>query len=566
MVNLPERVGRYHVRGVLGSGGFATVYRAWDASLEREVALKVLHPHLATDPALRDRFLREGRALARVEHPNIVTVWEAGEEGGTAYLAMKLIAGRPLSDILAQTGPLPAGQVATVIEQVAAALGEVHARRLVHRDIKPENIMIEDGSNRAMLLDLGVARDLANASMTGGLIVGTLGYMAPEQAQAAGDVSPRTDVYQLGATAFALLTGRPPFSGDTIQVLDAVIRLPPPDLRALRPDIPEGVIAAISRALAKDARYRFPSTRDFAADLRAAVTPQPFMPPRGSGGGSAPASPSPRPFTAQPSPLAGGGASPFAANPSPPPFAAGPSQSPPFASGSSSPPAQPNYADALRSHGSPPPFPAPGQDARASQSGRALSPPPYPPLNRPAGHNAPQGATWVPGQTPAPGGYDARPPWSGAGALPESTPWGRPAGSPYAGFGRRAVAEMIDWILCFFVLVFLAAFLEYSTDGGTDTALESWLGWGGWLLGTGLYFAYLESRRRGATLGKLALGVAVRDSQGKPISFGRALARYAAKYLSMVTLLIGYLIAAGDAKRRTLHDRIAGTVVVPWKP
>ncbi len=294
MAGQREAVGRYQIRSELGAGGFATVYRAHDPVLDREVALKVLHQHLARDATVRERFVREGRALARVEHPNVVQVWDCGEADGTAYLAMRLIKGRPLEDIVKEHGPMPLADLVAVMDQAAAALAAVHAQHLIHRDIKPANIMVEDGSGRAMLLDLGVARDMSNATMTTGWIVGTPGYMAPEQVQAGGEVTPQTDVYQLGATAYALLTGRPPYEGDTIQVLDAIVRFMPPDLRAIRPDLSQPVIEAIGWAMAKDPNQRPHGTQAFAAALRAAASgasfsapvAHPAMPPAGPPPGS----------------------------------------------------------------------------------------------------------------------------------------------------------------------------------------------------------------------------------------------------------------------------------------
>lgn len=298
MQGLPAVVGRYQVRDLLGSGGFASVYRAYDPTLDREVALKVLHAHLARDAGTRERFIREGRSLARVDHPNVVTVWEAGEAEGTAYLAMKLINGRPLEDIVAERGPLSLPDLVTVVDQVAAALAAVHERNLIHRDIKPANIMIEQGTTRAMLLDLGVARDLTNVTMTAGWIVGTPGFMAPEQVQAGGQVTPLTDVYQLGATAYALLAGRPPFDGDTIQVLDAIVRYAPPDLRSMRPDLPSPVVGAINEAMAKDPAQRPRGTRAFAVRLRGALEGRgaPVPPPVYGGQGQ----PAGQPFAAAP--------------------------------------------------------------------------------------------------------------------------------------------------------------------------------------------------------------------------------------------------------------------------
>lgn len=272
MTEQPATIGRYQIRQKLGSGGFATVYRAYDPTLEREVALKVLHPHLASDPTIRERFIREGRALARVKNPNVVTVFEAGELGDLAFLATDLIEGRPLDEILGERGPLPLAEVTRIIEQIGGALAAVHARGLVHRDVKPANIMIETESGRAVLLDLGVARDLANVTSTSGAIIGTPGFMAPEQVDPTiGAVTAQTDVYQLGATAFALLTGASPFSGDTAQMLFAIVHRGPPDLSALRPDLPPGVAGVLAKALLKGPQYRPAGTLAFAESLRAAA-------------------------------------------------------------------------------------------------------------------------------------------------------------------------------------------------------------------------------------------------------------------------------------------------------
>ncbi len=277
MADQPLVIGRYEVRAALGSGGFATVYRAYDPTLDREVALKVLHAHLAGDPLIRERFLREGRALARVRHPNIVHVYDAGEAGALAYLAMELVEGRPLEAILRERGRLSLPEVLAITDQLAGALAAVHARQLVHRDVKPNNILIEHGTGRAVLLDLGVARDLTSPTITTTVIVGTPTFMAPEQVTG-GQVTLRTDVYQLGATVYTLLAGRPPFLGEPFQVMDAIVRAAPPDLHALRPNLPSGVVATVAEAMAKDPARRPADAHAFAAALRAGEAPAPIAP------------------------------------------------------------------------------------------------------------------------------------------------------------------------------------------------------------------------------------------------------------------------------------------------
>ena len=312
MQAIPDTIGRYEIRQRLGAGGFATVYRAYDPMLDREVALKVLHPHLVSNGPVRERFLREGRALARVRHPNVVVVHEAGETDGGAYLAMELVEGQTLEEILDAQKQLRLSAVLAFTDQIAAALAAVHAQNLVHRDVKPANIIVERETDRVVLLDLGVVRDLA-AQTTGSWIMGTPNFMAPEQVRVGGQVSAQTDVYQLGATVYYLLGGRPPFEGDTLQVLDAIKADPPLDLATLRPDLPPSVVAVIAEAMAKEPERRPPGARPFAGQLRVAmgldptvVTPRepaplpPDAPRPAAGVGSREAVPSAAPTVIQP--------------------------------------------------------------------------------------------------------------------------------------------------------------------------------------------------------------------------------------------------------------------------
>lgn len=278
-------IGRYQVREAIGAGGFASVYRAYDPLLDVERAVKVLHPHLTRDRDVRERFVREGRALARISHPNLVQVVDAGEEGDSAYLAMTLIRGRSLRELLDQHGSVPPRHVASLVTQVAGALAAIHAVGLIHRDVKPDNILVEDGTNRAVLLDLGVARDTANVTLTAGAVIGTPGYMAPEQLDTR-PITAQTDVYQLAATAYALFTGRPPFEGSTTRVLMAVASLPPPDVRALRAELPAAVAETLAAGMAKDPALRPSGVRAFARQFESGVagsaepepTPQPLPP------------------------------------------------------------------------------------------------------------------------------------------------------------------------------------------------------------------------------------------------------------------------------------------------
>jgi serine/threonine-protein kinase len=273
-----KSVGRYELLEDLGSGGFATVYRARDPVLDREIALKVLHPHLARDAATRDRFVREGRALARIRHPNIVQVFDAGEAEDLVYLAMELVDGHSVARLLRERGCFSLVETAEIVDEVASALAAVHSRGLVHCDVKPANILIERDSGRAVLLDLGVSRQIdETASASDGWLVGTPAYMAPEQIAAGRHVSPQTDVYQLGATAHAMLTGEPPFTGEPTKVMYAVVYHDPPDLAGLRPGLPAAVASLAAAAMAKEPSARPAGPVSFARQLRslADISPPP---------------------------------------------------------------------------------------------------------------------------------------------------------------------------------------------------------------------------------------------------------------------------------------------------
>lgn len=280
-----EMVGRYQLRAKLGSGGFASVYRAYDPTLDRDVAIKILHPHLAHDADTSRRFVREGRALARVRHPNIVQVYDAGEAGEVVYLTMELIEGESLAMLSAGAGTMGVDAVLPIITQVAEALAAVHASGLIHRDVKPPNILIEAGTSRAVLLDLGVAQPVDMTTGTAhGWMVGTPGFMAPEQVAAGQRATVQTDVYQLAATIYALLAGRPPFTGSAAESLYAVVNLFPANLAQLRPDLRPEVAATVMQALAKEPHNRPGGPQAFVRQLRAMAgiitePPPPRSPP-----------------------------------------------------------------------------------------------------------------------------------------------------------------------------------------------------------------------------------------------------------------------------------------------
>ena len=267
MTQLPESFGRYQ-RGVeLGHGGYATVYRAYDPQLRRAVALKVLFPHHAQEQIARERFLAEGRALAALQHPHIVPVYDVGQAGELPFFTMELIAGGTVTALIGEGKGVALGTVVVIVEQLASALDYLHAARLVHRDVKTDNVMLR-GPGEAVLMDFGLARDLdaSHGYTLTGRAIGTPEAMAPEQVRGE-RAAPAADLYALGVLAYKLLAGRPPFVGDQYQVLHAQVASPPPPLAQWRPDLPERIYAAVNIALAKDPERRPASAAAFVAML-----------------------------------------------------------------------------------------------------------------------------------------------------------------------------------------------------------------------------------------------------------------------------------------------------------
>jgi eukaryotic-like serine/threonine-protein kinase len=249
--------GRYRLDRLLGEGAMASVWQAHDDRLGRDVAIKVVRPD-AADPAAVARFDREARVVAGLRHPGVVLVHDYGVEDGSPFLVMELLPGPSLARVVTEEAPLEVGRASTYVRDSAEALAAAHAAGVVHRDVKPSNLVL-DAQGRVRVVDFGIARveQEAGAALTAaGHVVGSAAYLAPEQASGA-RVDHRADLYALGCVLLALLTGRPPFSGDSpVTVAAQHLQADPPDLAALRPDAPAPLVELVRDLLAKDPRRR----------------------------------------------------------------------------------------------------------------------------------------------------------------------------------------------------------------------------------------------------------------------------------------------------------------------
>jgi serine/threonine protein kinase len=270
--------GRYRVEGVLGSGGMATVHLAHDEELGRPVAIKLLADNLGDHAAFRARFVREARLAARLAHPNVVAVFDVGEEEGRPYIVMEHVDGETLADLLRRRGPLPPQEAVTLVLQAAAGLAHAHEAGLVHRDVKPQNLLLSsDGAVK--VADFGIARAAELSRLTEhGTVLGTAAYLAPEQA-AGEETTSATDVYSLAAVLYELLTGRPPYVFESLaelgrmQAEGAIV-----PVRALAPEVPPELEAVVMRALARLPEYRPARAAVLAGEL-AAAAPEPATEP-----------------------------------------------------------------------------------------------------------------------------------------------------------------------------------------------------------------------------------------------------------------------------------------------
>ena len=258
---------RYTIERKIGEGGMAEVFLGYDDLLHRPVAIKRLRPQYAADATFRLRFEREAQAAASFSHPNIVNIYDVGEDGGTPYIVMEYIAGETLKEIIEQEGPFHPDDVAILIEQVASALDYAHERGFVHRDIKPQNILV-DAAGLAKVVDFGIAKGLSDSTLTeAGTGLGTVHYLSPEQASGL-MATPSSDIYSLGVIAYEMLTGRLPFEADSaVGVAMKHLHEAPKHPSQVNPRVPRPAGDVVMRALAKDPTQRFPTAGDFARAL-----------------------------------------------------------------------------------------------------------------------------------------------------------------------------------------------------------------------------------------------------------------------------------------------------------
>ena len=268
----PAMLGRYQILNEIGKGAMGVVYRARDPMINREVALKAIP--LADEfegrelEEARGRFFREAEMAGRLSHPHIVTIFDAGEHDGTAYIAMELLRGRHLVEHTQPERLLPVAVALDLVGRLADALHFAHQRQVVHRDIKPANVMYDPSGAELKITDFGIARLTDSARTRTGVVLGTPSFMSPEQLQGR-EVTGRSDLFSLAVTLYQLLTAHLPFRADSMPALMLkIVQDPHPRIRAIRPDLPEKLDAFFERALGKDPADRFESGAAFAAALR----------------------------------------------------------------------------------------------------------------------------------------------------------------------------------------------------------------------------------------------------------------------------------------------------------
>jgi len=269
-----EKFSRYELREELGHGGIATVYRAYDPQFEREVALKILNRELLDDPQVRERFERETRIIAKLEHTAIVPVYDVGRDNNQLFFAMRYMSGGPLMERI-QNRVLSLSAIAHIIQRVATALDYAHARGVIHRDLKPGNILFDEYNN-AYISDFGIAKlTQATITLTKSGIIGTPTHMSPEQAKGEA-VDGRSDIYSLGVILFEMLSGKTPYDATTpLGMAFKHATYPVPRILNVNPNLPAGVEVVIEKVMAKERERRYRSGVEF-ANAFIAILPEPF--------------------------------------------------------------------------------------------------------------------------------------------------------------------------------------------------------------------------------------------------------------------------------------------------
>jgi serine/threonine protein kinase len=283
-----KTLGNYKIENLLGKGGMGVVYKAHQISLNRSVALKILPPTLSSDDSFVKRFQREAHAVARLNHPNIIHIYDIGQEEGLHFFSMEYVDGQSLDEIVRKRGSLEAGEAIDIISQAALAIEHAHENGILHRDVKPSNIMI-DGKGRVKVMDFGLARSSTDISRITqfGTILGTLIYMSPEQCLGE-EIDQRSDIYSLGVALYEMLAGDAPFTASNeAALIHKIVYDAPPAVQSLNPDIPPGLSAVVARAMAKDRNDRYQSVADFLKDIKNLQT-LPIQQPASAGKPSTP--------------------------------------------------------------------------------------------------------------------------------------------------------------------------------------------------------------------------------------------------------------------------------------
>ncbi len=372
---MKERIGHYTIVGELGRGGMGVVYKAHEESLNRFVAIKVLGSHLTEDRDYVQRFMREARAAAALNHPNIVQIYFVGEDEGTPYFVMEYVTGTSVQTMIRKDGRLDPVEAASIVIQAANGLGAAHSAGIIHRDIKPANLMVnEQGLVKIADFGLALAPEAQTRLTATGMLMGTPGYLSPEQCMDQG-VDHRSDIYSLGVTFFEMLAGTMPFSADSpLALLRKIVEVEAPDVRELNPDVDETLRGIVARMMAKNPEERYQACGELESDLREWLTERgasariPVIAPSGPPSGARPADePDAASLNLTPTVLVEGGSGAGSAPPPPPE----PTEVvPPVPPTGAVPPPPPAAAAPT------PPPPAPQQEAPAAEPPAGTSAPP----------------------------------------------------------------------------------------------------------------------------------------------------------------------------------------------